>query len=363
MRSPKSLRTGLATVVAAALLATSSFLAPAQAASEIDITAIDGYPPRSMWVREFINFFIPEVNRRLEESGDFKINWNQAFAGQIVKPRHVLEGVQKNLGDVGVVTTVFHHDKVPLQAIAYVTPFVTSDPLLVARTVDELADRFPQIREAFLKRNQVYLTNLVVLDSYQMFAKKPISQLSDFDGMKVAVAGINARYLQGSGAATVGGSLVSYYNKLKTGVVDGAMLWPEAVMSFKIVEVAPHMLKADLGPVNSKAVTVNADVWNQWPDEVKQVFKEAAIAYRDHTARVAVEEGATSLTAYREQGGTIVEISTASREEWVRTMPNIAKGWAEGLEEDGIPGREILKAYMDIMRANNQPIVRHWDRE
>lgn len=363
MRSLISFKSGLAAVVGAALLATSSFVTPTHAAEEIKITAIDGYPPRSMWVREFIDFFIPEVNRRLEESGDFEINWNQAFAGQIVKPRHVLEGIQKNLGDVGVVTTVFHHDKVPLQAIAYVTPFVTVDPLLVARTVDELADRFPQIREAFLKRNQVYLTNLVVLDSYQMFAKKPVTQLSDFDGMKINVAGINARYLQGSGAATVGGSLVGYYNNLKTGVVDGAMLWPESVMSFKIVEVAPHMLKADLGPVNSKAVTVNADVWNKWPDDVKTIFKEAAIAYRDHTAMVAIEAGAKSLVAYEAQGGTIVEISDANRKEWARTMPNIAKSWAEGLEEDGIPGREILKAYMDIMRANNQPIIRQWDQE
>ena len=58
---------------------------------------------------------------------------------------------------------------------------------------------------------------------------------------------------------------MSFYNKLKTGVVSGAMLWPEAVGRFKIVEVAPHMLKADLGAACSKAINVNANSWKKLP--------------------------------------------------------------------------------------------------
>jgi hypothetical protein len=44
-------------------------------------------------------------------------------------------------------------------------------------------------------------------------------------------------------------------------------------------------------------------------------------------------------------------------------MPNLAREWAEDLERRGLPGNRILVDYMDIMRANGQPIVRHWDRE
>ena len=44
-------------------------------------------------------------------------------------------------------------------------------------------------------------------------------------------------------------------------------------------------------------------------------------------------------------------------------MPNVAKQWAEGLEAKGIPGKKILATYMDEMRAANQPIMRHWDKE
>ena len=40
--------------------------------------------------------------------------------------RHVLEGLQKGLGD----TTVFHAGRVPLQNLSFVTPFVSADPVL-----------------------------------------------------------------------------------------------------------------------------------------------------------------------------------------------------------------------------------------
>ena len=54
---------------------------PAAATEMIKMTAIDGYSPKSMWVREFINFYIPEIDKRLAKTGNYKIEWNQAWGG------------------------------------------------------------------------------------------------------------------------------------------------------------------------------------------------------------------------------------------------------------------------------------------
>ncbi len=62
-------------------------------------------------------------------------------------------------------------------------------------------------------------------------------------------------------------------------------------------------------------------------------------------------------------GGTTFQMSQDQRVKWANTMPNVAKGWAASLEKKGIPGKAVLKEYMDIMRAANQPIIRHWDKE
>ena len=209
--------------------------------------------------------------------------------------------------------------------------------------------------------NQVYLATGVVLDSYQVFSREPISGIANLQGSKVAGAGMNLRYLEGiEDAAGVRGGLTDFYNMLQTKVVDQAMLWPEAAKTFKIAEVAPYMLKANLGAVNSKTVTVNKDFWDGLPDEVKNVLLEVAVAYRDHVASVAMDRAAASLQAYQDQGGTVVEISGVDRVAWAGSIPDIAKEWATGLDESGMQGTEMLNAYIGKLEAAGQTPVRDW---
>ena len=337
--------------------------APIHAQTTINMTAIDGYPPKSLWIKEFIEFYIPEVDKRLAKDNKYKIRWNQAWGGQIVKPNGVLEGIQKGLGDIGIVTTAIYGDKMNILSVAYATPFVTTDPLLVAQTIDAMAARFPAIRKTFESYNQVYLTNSVVLDSYQVFTKPPVKGLGDFKGLKIAGAGFNLQYLGPLGAVGVSAPLVNYYNQIQTGVVEGCLAWPEAAATFKLAEVAPNMLRADIGSVNTKVLTVNADTWKRLPDEVKTVLQTVAIEYRDRLAKLAADEGADSVAAYKKAGGTVYDLPKAERAKWARDLPNIAQQWATGLDKEGAQGTEMLKFYMDAMRAAKQPIERQWDRE
>ncbi len=333
----------------------------AKAQTTINMTAIDGYPARAMWVQEFTNYFIPEVNRRLEEQGSYAIEWNEAYGGSIVRPKGVLEGIQLGLGDIGIVTTIFHNSTLPSQAISAVTPFISTDARIVAKAVDEIAQEFPAMQQEFAEQNQVYLATGVVLDSYQMFSSAPLASLEDLQGQKVAGAGYNLRYLEGiPDTAGVRGGLTDFYNMLQTGVVESAMLWPEAANTFAIVEVAPHMLRADIGAVNSKTVTVNKDVWDGLPDEVRAVLREVAIGYRDQVAGVAMDRAAESVEAYVAAGGAIVDLSTEDRIAWADAMPNIAVEWAQGLDEAGKQGSEMLRAYMGKLRDAGETPARDW---
>ncbi|MEP2782466.1 MAG: C4-dicarboxylate TRAP transporter substrate-binding protein [Pseudoruegeria sp.] len=349
--------------VMAALLAGASAM-PAMATETIKAVVIDGYPARALWVKEFTDFFIPEVDKRLAETGNYEMDWQESYGGTIVKPKGVLEGVKLGLGDIGIVTTIFHNSKLPSQALSAVTPFVAADSRAVAKAVDEIAKEYPAMQAEFDKQNQVYLATGVVLDTYQVFSREPVNSLSDLEGGKVAGAGMNLRYLEGiEGAAGVRGGLTDFYNMVQTGLVDHAMLWPEAAKTFKIAEVAPYMLKADLGAVNSKTITVNKDYWAKLPEEVQGALQEVAVAYRDHVANIAMDRAEASRNAYVEAGGTIVDIDPAERAAWAAAMPNIAAEWAQGLDEAGQPGTEMLNAYMGKLSDSGFEPVRDWAAE
>lgn len=337
---------------------------PVAAQEKITANVIDGYPARALWVKEFTNFFIPEVDRRLAENGNYEMVWQESYGGSVVKPKGVLEGVQLGLGDIGIVTTIFHSSKLPSQGIAAVTPFVSADARAVAKAVDELAREYPAMQNEFAAQNQVYLATGVVLNSYQVFSTTEVSTISDLEGKKVAGAGMNLRYLEGiEGAAGVRGGLTDFYNMLQTGLVDAAQLWPEAAATFKISEVAPYMLRVDLGAVNSKTITVNKDYWDGLPDEVKEVLQAVAIDYRDHLAGIAMDRATSAEEAYVAAGGTVVEVSAEDRSAWANAMPNIAQEWAANLNGKGEAGTEMLDAYLTKLEAAGYVGARDWTQE
>jgi len=328
------------------------------------VTVIDGYPARSMWLQELSNFFLPEVNRRLAAAGLATMNFQESYGSSIVQPRGVLEGLRLGLGDIGVVTTIFHASELPSQALAAVTPFISANAALVARSIDEIANEFPAMRAEFDAENQVYLATGVVLDSYQVFSRAPINGLSDMAGLKVAGAGYNLRYLEGlDGAVGVRGGLTDFYNMIQTGVTDAAMLWPEAANTFAIAEVAPYMLRANLGAVNTKTLTANKDFWNTLDAPVQAILQDVAIAYRDRLAEVAMSIAAESEAAYVAAGGTIIDLSADERATWAATMPNIAREWAAGLDAAGKDGSGILAAYIDKLIAGGEVPARNWATE
>jgi hypothetical protein len=57
--------------LAATAVIVSGAALPAAAAETIKLVAIDGYPAKAMWVDQFSNFFIPEVNKRQAETGNY----------------------------------------------------------------------------------------------------------------------------------------------------------------------------------------------------------------------------------------------------------------------------------------------------
>ena len=355
----RSLMGAAMTAVAATMTAL-----PVVAQERISAVVIDGYPARALWVKEFTDFFIPEVNRRLAETGTYAMDWQENYGGSIVKPRGVLEGVQLGLGDIGIVTTIFHSSKLPSQGLAAVTPFVSSDARAVAKAIDEIAREFPAMQNEFAAQNQVYLATGVVLDTYQVFSTTEVAGIADLEGKKIAGAGLNLRYLEGiKDAAGVRGGLTDFYNMLQTGLVDAAQLWPEAAATFKISEVAPYMLRADLGAVNTKTVTVNKDYWDGLPDEVKDVLRAVAIDYRDHLAGIAMDRAAESEAAYVAAGGTIVEVSAEDRAAWAAAMPNIAQEWAKTLNDAGEDGSGTLAAYLGKLSDAGFTGVRDWTQE
>jgi len=337
--------------------------AATEEAEVIPLIAVDSYATTALWTLVFVEYFIPEVDRRLAETGNYRIRWNKAFGGTIAKTRGVLDSLKYDLGDIGIVTTPYHPDKVPFHNLPYATPLVTSDIGLAARTMSQLVEKYPVLAEQWNDHNLVFLTTAGSIDTYQVFTNYRVDTLEDFRGRKIAGVGLNLRLLTGLDAAAVSSGISDWYNNLATGLIDGLIGWIEGSVAYRLYEVAPYMVDVRLGAVPTKSIVVNERTWARLPEEVKSVILEVAADYRDELARETERRAAKSTEEFLEFGGEILTLTNEQRRAWAMSLPNIAKEWADAMEEQGMPGHAILSDYMEIMRQNDQQIVRHWDRE
>jgi C4-dicarboxylate-binding protein DctP len=349
----------------AALSICLSMLPPssARAAESIRLIAVDSDSSSSLWVRVFMEYFIPEVDRRLAETENYEIEWNPAFGGTLAKPRGVLTTLQYDLADIGIVTTPYHPDKIPFYSLPYITPFVSDDIGLIARTMTELTNKYPKVKDAWKDYNLHYLTSAGSIDTYNIVLTDPVESIADLRGRKIGGVGLALMFLEGSGAVGVVSALPDWYNNMATGLMSGSVVWPEAAAAYRFYEVAPYMLDIRFGGAASKAIVINQRTWDRLPEEVQIVIQNVANDYRDQLALETDRISSHARAVFAEQGGITIPVSEDQRLIWASNLPDLAGDWVKVMTEAGLPGQEILADYMKIMRDNNQPVMRQWDQK
>ncbi|QDZ02619.1 TRAP transporter substrate-binding protein DctP [Nitratireductor mangrovi] len=345
-----------------------AFPATVMAQETVSLTVASSHPLVIPWVGMIKSHFMAETDRILAESGNYKIEWQEAFGGQLYKANATLTSVEEGVTDVGWVFSFLEAAKLPLSQASSYAPFATANPPVQLEVMWDLYEN----NEAF--RNEWEQYNLKVLgftgtDSYDVYTKEPISGLADLDGMKLSAPGVLGAWLRGTGANPVDGALTTFYTDIQTGVSDGVLSLALGVLPAKLYEVAPYIKRVDIGVAFSGAVAINKDSWDGLPAEVQNAMVEAGKFYTDAHGKDLLERHEAAFQKMLEIGAnqnppvTMTEMSQEDRAAWVNGMPNIAAEWAADVESRGIPAKDFLAAYMEGLRSRGETPVRDWDKE
>src|SRR5690606_39134643 len=223
--------------------------------------------------------------------------------------------------DCGAVMTVFHAAKMPLMNLTFGAPFGPTDPDVVMKAVDELHASVPAFQEAWERNGLVHLASVGV-DNYTIYLKDPVNSLADLSGRKIGGAGPNLLWLGGSGAVGVAGPAPEAYNNIRSGVIDGYILYDTGAAPMKLFEVAPNALVVDFGAMLVGALAVNKNRWEGFPEEVREAFRKGAAAY---AAAYAADLKARSEAAHGELlagGMNYARLPDADQKKWIADLPN-----------------------------------------
>ena len=335
---------------------------PAAAQQEIKITVSAGHAPVFLWVKHLRESFIPAVNRELAKDGKYKITWNEAYGGTLAKLGSELETIEQGVSDMGIVGSVFHPGKLPLQNVSYAAPFGPLDPRVVSKVMNEMHEKIPAMKKAWEKYNQVYLCGFG-LDGYGIFGAAPVQRLEDLRGKKFGGAPTTHAWIKGSGAVAVAAGLPAFYNDVKAGVYNGVLVFPTGGVAAKLYEVAPVYTETGFGAMSAGGVSINKGRWDKFPPEVRAAFKTGCGEYEAGYSKEQFVRAVAALDTIKANKGSVAVMSEAERVRVAKSIENPSKAWIESAAKAGFPAKEVLKAYMDAARKEGHKFPRDWDKE
>ena len=337
-----------------------ALFSPVGAQQVIKLSAAAGHPPVFLWVKLTDEVFIPEVDKRLAAAGGkYRIDWTKAWGGTLLKLGQESKGVADGVADIAIVSTIFEAAKFPLQNVTYYTPFGSADVGVISQVMVDLQSNIPAMTEAWGKSNLVFL-NGMALDSYHIWTKFPVARLEDLQGKKLSAPGPSANWVKGTGAVAVAGSLNTYYEDIKSGVSDGALVFATGAWGAKLHEVAPYVTKVNFGAMFAGGLAINKQVFDKLPAEVQKAMREAADVWAEQYAKIqgaAVEGVLQKMVA---SGAKVSELSPAERKRWADSLGPVAKTWAADVNAKGGPGDQVLKAYIDALKKAGTTLPRDW---
>jgi TRAP-type C4-dicarboxylate transport system substrate-binding protein len=332
-------------------------------AETIRLTVVAAAPPHVTYVKAAKEKWIPEINRRLAASGkDFKIEWTEAYAQSLAKFTEVLETVEEGIAHVGLILKNFEASKLPLEQVPSNAPFGKFSMAQMVEVDRAMREKVPALNKAYEKYNQIFLAS-GVSPSMHLFTTFPVKTVDDLKGRKIGASGAFGQWFQGTGAVVVPSSMANSHTDIRNGVYEGYPINEILSFAYKTYQVAPHFTRVDFGPSNVSGITVNRDTWEKLPDFVKKIFMETAEQY----PHWIIENEEANLKKFMgimtKSGVKVYDMPEAERKRWAAMMPNIGQAWAERQEKRGLPGREVLSAFMGELRARNIEIARQWDKQ
>lgn len=340
------------------LVATGGF-ATAACAEEINATLVSGYPPVFLWVKHLSETFIPSVDAALEGT-QYTMAWTEAYGGTLAAVGGELEAIEDGLAEIGGVPTVFHPTGLPLQNVTYFTPFGAADTKLIVEVIDQLHNDIPEMAESWHAYSAEYLGGGFTIENYFLMTSFPIESLDDLKGRRIGAPGPAVNWLEGTGAVGVAANLTTYYNDLQTGVFDGVIAFPTAAAPARLQEVAPEITVTDFGAQYGGSLVANKPWFDAQPEAVQEALREGARAF----TRAYVEEQNqlmdTAMNALAEGGGQVTSLPIEERIRWANALPDVASAWAEDADGRGLPGSEVLDAYIAALKKAGVELPRDW---
>lgn len=283
------------------------------------------------------------------EATDGRIEFTYNYNGGLLAADDTLQGIGDGRADLGLIGALYYENQLPLTSITSV-PYLVENPLAGMRALKEMYDTSAEM-EAEYERNGVRpLFFLPARNALLGASDAPIEGLDDLQGRSTRASGIFSLAVSAAGANPVSVNFNELYESLDRGVVDsftGILL--DSVETAGLYEVAPYVSHPRQGLLTTYPVSINTEVWQSLPEDVRAIMDDAADEALDAYFVKEAEAQASACDVIEEADGSVTMWDDANVTAWQDAIGDtLIDTWRERV---GASAVEFEAAYRESLTA------------
>lgn len=330
--------------------------ASATAQEQINWTYANGYAKDHVQV----GILADELIARIDKATGGRLKIRHVPGGALLKPENMIEGVRGKVANMGSTVVSFFPGQLPISAtLAGLVDLKYGNKLDfegISKITTQLLNEIPAFSSEYEKLGLKVIW-FVPSPAYAIISKEPISSLAEFEGKKIRTFGnVLPKLIEAAGGVPLSVAFGEIYTSLQTGVIDGAMTDPPAMLTGKFQEVAKNVVTT--GPkqgaytaIAPVAYFVNLEDWNALPADIREAVVAEASAMTPIGAEKMAELSSGAFAKLEADGVTVHHLSQEETDKLAAKAPDFMALAANILKENGLPGDEIIGRYRELADA------------
>ena len=292
-------------------------------------------PPRAVTagIEAMRDFYAKESNGALE----IKIAYGAALGPERQAPESIKSGGYEG----ALMCAGYYPNKFPLLTVMEL-PFLPPRDIGANEKVNGAILQHPAIVKEMAERWNIKYFAPIFLPAFEFMGNKRIASVADMKGVKMRIAGLNAKALQSFGAVATMVTAPEGYQALERGTIDSfGFPYTFAFGAYKLHEVSKFATEglAMSGFMCFEGVSLAA--WNKLPDNLKAKLPEAQKLASAALLKAYKADDDKWLPIFK-QKLEIVQFPAEERAKLVAASGPIWEDWAKEQEAAGRPGKELL---------------------
>ncbi len=288
------------------------------------------------------------VATELTKRTNGRVKVTMYHGGTMGDSKEMIDLVGEGAIEIGNFSGAYNFSRMPLQAF-FGIPMLMKDATMAGKLMRAAAKTQTELQEDW-KKNNLHAFNLRGLPPYRLISTKPIKKLEDLKGLRVRTFGkTSPKVFKGLGAVPVNMTVGEAYEGLQRGSVDAVFLPWAGMYAYKLHEVAKYVSDINFGADSCYLTYVNLDVWNSWPQNLKDLFNQIVTEAELMSDQMVAGLDKKLLGAMQQAGAELVHFE--DQEKLIEAVADpIGMVEAEVANVGGVY-KQASKVYAEFLRA------------